>query len=100
MNFDEETCEKLYLNFKLLCEIIKQPGRESDLAVDLTKIEDIINKKIPDALGKNAPEDFYILYTDFKSEYEKFRDFILYDKLIGKNIIALGGGFPAENPAS
>lgn len=33
------------------------------------------------------------MYTDFKSEYEKFRDFILYDKLIGKNIIALGGGF-------
>ncbi len=93
MNFDEETCEKLYMNFKLLCEIIKQPGKGPELAVDLTKIENIINKKIPDALGKNAPEDFYILYTDFKSEYEKFRDFILYDKLIGKNIIALGGGF-------
>jgi GTP-binding protein EngB required for normal cell division len=61
--------------------------------VDLSKIETIINQKIPDTLKKNAPEDFYELYTDFKSEYEKFRDFILYDKLIGKNIVALGGGF-------
>ena len=63
------------------------------MKADLTKIEKLINDKIPDTLKKNAPEDFYELYTDFKSEYEKFRDFILYDKLIGKNIVALGGGF-------
>lgn len=93
MNLDEETYEKLLANFNLLCDVIRQPGKIPELAVDLTKIEDIIRKKIPDTLGKNAPEDFYTLYTDFKSEYEKFRDFILYDKLIGKNIIALGGGF-------
>lgn len=93
MNVDEETYEKLLANFKLLCGIIRQPGGEPGLAVDLTKIEKIIRKQIPDTLGQYAPEDFYTLYTDFKSEYEKFRDFILYDKLIGKNIIALGGGF-------
>lgn len=93
MNFDDEIYEKMLANFELLCGIIRQPGKEPELAVDLTKIEEIIHKKIPDTLGKNAPEDFYTLYTDFKSEYEKFRDFILYDKLIGKNIIALGGGF-------
>ncbi len=90
---DEELYEKLLANFSLLCGIIRQPGKGPDLKVDLSKIEEIINRKIPDALGKNAPEDFYTLYVDFKSEYEKFRDFILYDKLIGKNIIALGGGF-------
>ena len=56
-------------------------------------ILEMIQKKIPDTLKENAPEDFYELYINFKSEYEKFRDFILYDKLIGKNIIALGGGF-------
>lgn len=79
--------------FNLLCEIIRQPGSFRGLHVDLTGIEDIINKKIPETLGKNAPEDFYFLFTDFKSEYDKFRTFIFYDKLIGKNIIALGGGF-------
>lgn len=93
MAYDEETYEKLIKNFELLCNIIKQNTADNKLNVDLSKIEEIINKKIPDTLKKNAPEDFYELYMDFKSEYEKFRDFILYDKLIGKNIIALGGGF-------
>ena len=93
MAYDEEVYEKLLGNFQLLCNIIKQSTSETDMKVDLSKIEEIINKKIPDTLKKKAPEDFYEVYTDFKSEYEKFRDFIMYDKLIGKNIIALGGGF-------
>ena len=87
MQCETETYEKLLANFELLCSIMRQPGKNQELVVDLTKIEEIIRKKIPDTLGKHAPEDFYTLYTDFKSEYEKFRDFILYDKLIGKNII-------------
>lgn len=97
MNYDEdileEMFEKLKYNFELVNNIIRQKTDGNQLKVDLSKIEEIINKKIPDTLKKNAPEDFYELYTDFKSEYERFRDFILYDKLIGKNIIALGGGF-------
>ena len=74
----------------ILYSRIRRTGR---LSVDLSKLENIIHQKIPDTLKRNAPEDFYELYTEFKSEYEKFRDFILYDRLIGKNIIALGGGF-------
>lgn len=93
MSYDEEVYEKLLGNFELLCSIIRQNTEKGQLKADLSKLEEIINKKIPDTLKKNAPEDFYELYTDFKSEYEKFRDFILYDKLIGRNIIALGGGF-------
>jgi len=92
MAYDEEVYEKLLGNFELLCNIIR-PNTSSQMKVDLSKIENIINKIIPDTLGKHAPKDFFELYTDFKSEYEKFRDFILYDQLIGKNIIALGGGF-------
>lgn len=93
MGYDDEVYEKILSNYELLCNIIRQSASGPQLKVDLSKIGEIINKKIPDTLKKNAPEDFYELYTDFKSEYEKFRDFILYDKLIGKNIIALGGGF-------
>ncbi|MBR0280228.1 MAG: dynamin family protein, partial [Oscillibacter sp.] len=85
--------EKLRDNFSLLCEIIREPSKNQKLKADLSRIEDIIRDEIPDALKKNAPEDFYVLYTDFKAEYERFRDFILYDKLIGKNVVALGGGF-------
>jgi GTP-binding protein EngB required for normal cell division len=93
MAYDEEVYERLLGNFELLCNIIRQNTSENQLRVDLSRIEEVIQKKIPETLKKNAPEDFYELYMDFKSEYEKFRDFILYDKLIGKNIIALGGGF-------
>ena len=93
MTYDEDIYDELKENFDLLCNIIKQKSEEHQFKADLSKIEEIINKKIPETLKKNAPEDFYDLYVDFKSEYEKFRDFISYDKLIGKNIIALGGGF-------
>ena len=93
MYSNEEVFEKLLENYELLCNIIRQNVGCTELRVDLSKIEAIINKKIPNTLKKNAPEDFYELYTDFKSEYEKFRDFILYDRLIGKNVVALGGGF-------
>lgn len=90
MAFDED---KLLQNFNLLCEIVRQNTDGNQLRVDLSKIEKLINHTIPETLKKNAPEDFFELYTDFRAEYDKFRDFILYDKLIGKNIIALGGGF-------
>lgn len=90
---DEELYEKLLANFNLLCGIVRQPGKGLELKADLSKIEEIVRKKLPDTLGKNAPEDFFILKQDFEAEYERFRDFILYDKLIGKNVIALGGGF-------
>ncbi len=93
MAYSEELYEKLLGNFELLCNIVRPSQNGQIMKADLSKIEEIINKKIPDTLKKYAPEDFYELYTDFKSEYEKFRDFILYDKLIGKNIVALGGGF-------
>lgn len=93
MAYDEEVYEKLLGNFNLLCNISKQNTTENQYPVDLSKIDEIINKKIPETLKKNAPDDFYELYTEFKSHFEKFRDFMLYDKLIGKNIVALGGGF-------
>lgn len=93
MNYDEEVCESLIKNYNLLSTVVSQNALANNLKVDLSKIEKIINKQIPETLRYNAPVDFYDLYTDFKLEYEKFRDFILYDKLIGKNIVALGGGF-------
>lgn len=33
------------------------------------------------------------MYFEFKQEYERFKEFILFDRLIGKNVVALGGGF-------
>lgn len=85
--------EEVLQNFTMLCSIVRQSTSEDALKVDLGKINEIIDKKIPEFVKDNAPDDFYEVYTDFKAEYERFKDFILYDELIGKNIIALGGGF-------
>lgn len=76
----------------LLKRIIMTEGT-ANLNVDLSEIEKIITKKLPDELEKNAPPNFPELYFDFKQEYERFKEFILYEKLIGKNVVALGGGF-------
>ena len=59
MAYDEEVYERLIQNFNLLCTIIKQNTSGNQMKADLSKIEEIIHKKIPDTLKKNAPEDFY-----------------------------------------
>ena len=76
----------------LLKRIIMTDGADK-LNVDLSGIEKIITQKLPAELGKNAPPNFPELYFDFKQEYERFKEFILFEKLIGKNVVALGGGF-------
>ncbi len=92
MAYDNKLNSRLKDNFMLLSNVIRQ-DKTTDLKVDLSRIEKIINDKIPETVKSNSPHNFYELFTDFKSEYEKFKDFILYDSLIGKNIVALGGGF-------
>ena len=84
--------DKLIRNFELLQNISKQ-NLDKSLKVDLSNVEKIINNIIPETLEKNAPPNFPELFFNFKSEYEKFKEFILYEQLIGKNVIALGGGF-------
>lgn len=84
--------DKLVRNFELLQNISKQ-NLDKSLKIDLDNVEKIINNIIPETLEKNAPPNFPELFFNFKSEYEKFKEFILYEQLIGKNVIALGGGF-------
>lgn len=84
--------EQLLRQFSLLKRIISPTDTAAE-QVDLTALEKIIFERLPGELGENAPPSFPQLYFDFKREYERFREFILYDKLIGKNVVALGGGF-------
>ena len=87
MNYDESLRK-----FSLLKNIIRF-SETNQPSVNLSEIEKIIFTELPTQLEKNAPPNFPELYFDFKQEYERFKDFILYDKLIGKNVVALGGGF-------
>lgn len=85
--------EELKEQFELLKRIVTPAGERADLPVEISKLEKIIKEKIPIALEKQAPPNFPELYFDFQQVYERFHDFLLFDRLIGKNIIALGGGF-------
>ncbi|MDY4078245.1 MAG: dynamin family protein [Clostridium sp.] len=91
-----ENLEEQLVEMKKQVDVLKKvikPSEKFSLKVDLKNIEMIINKKLPDILEKNAPLNFPKLYFDFNYEYNKFKEFILYEKLIGKNVVALGGGF-------
>lgn len=82
----------LLQQFDLLKQIL-QHNNSTDYHADLDSIQKLIFTELPEALEKNAPPNFPELYFDFKQEYERFKDFLIFDKLIGKNVVALGGGF-------
>ena len=88
----EEQLAETKKQVDVLKKVIK-PSEKFSSKVDLKNIEMIINKKLPAILEKNAPLNFPELYFNFNYEYSKFKEFILYEKLIGKNVVALGGGF-------
>ena len=77
----------------LLRRIVTPNRGEMFLPVDITRLTKIIREEIPQALEKQAPPNFPELYFDFEQIYGQFHDFLLFDKLIGKNIVALGGSF-------
>lgn len=84
--------EELLKNFSLLKRIVS-PENTVSAKVDLSTIDKLITTELPEALEDNAPSNFPQLYFDFRHEFERFKEFVLFDKLIGKNIVALGGGF-------
>ena len=85
-----ETMEE---QLSLLKRIVTPKQDNENLPADISRVEKIIKEEIPKALEKQAPPNFPELYFDFEYIYSRFYDFLLFDKLIGKNIVALGGGF-------
>lgn len=89
--------ENINRDLSLLKRIVSPSDSfESEFAgsnIDISNISRLIDKKLPEALAENAPANFPQLYFDFKHEFERFKEFVLFDKLIGKNIVSLGGGF-------
>lgn len=84
--------EKLLKDFRLLGNIIRR-DEKSAFKVDLCPLESIIEEDIPEAFRRYAPPDFFSIYDLFCAEYAMFKNFVLYDALIGKSVVALGGGF-------
>lgn len=85
--------ESLEEQIDLLKRIVTPNQGKENLPVDISRVEKIIKEEIPNALEKQAPANFPELYFDFEYVYSRFYDFLLFDKLIGKNVVALGGSF-------
>ena len=79
--------------FSLLKKLVVEHPDTSDIMKSARKIKEIIQKDLPKALEMEAPPDLHALCFDLEEVYEQFEDFLVFRDLIGKNIVALGGGF-------
>lgn len=77
--------------YRLLRKMIQDDTPES-FPVNLSALQKV-TEAIWEEMKDCAPPDFSSFDANFWAEYEKFKDFLLYEPLIGKNIVALGGGF-------
>ena len=94
MELNDTSSKKIKETYKKLRDIICQQSSESDAVKEkLQNVEAIVHKELPELVKKVAPPNVYELLGDFYAEYDKFRDFMLYRSLIGKNVIGLGGAF-------
>ncbi len=59
----------------------------------LGHVEQLVYRELPEVLKKAAPSSVYELLDDFRAEYERFKDFVVYRSLVGKNTVGLGGSF-------
>lgn len=84
--------EEVISHFELLKNITRANNGQQ-VKVNLTKLEHLIYEQLPAEVEQLAPPNFPELYFDFKTEFDKLKDFILYEPLIGKHVVALGGGF-------
>lgn len=84
--------EEIRQHFELLKTITRANGGQAT-NMHVSKIEKFIYEQLPADVARLAPPNFPELYFDFKAEFDKLKDFILYEPLIGKQVVALGGGF-------
>lgn len=91
---DENKVQQIIWNYEQLRNIVRPDSIAGASAkAKLKHVEEIITRQLPELVKRVAPPNIYELMADFNAEYEKFKDFIIYDSLIGKNVIGLGGGF-------
>lgn len=91
---DENKLQHMIWNYEQLRNIVRPDSLEgTEVKAKLKYVEKIITRELPELIKKVAPPNIYELMADFNAEYDKFKDFIIYESLIGKNVIGLGGGF-------
>lgn len=91
---DENKLQQIIWNYEQLRNIVRPDSAEGiEIKAKLQYVEKIITRSLPELIKKVAPPNIYELMAGFNAEYDKFKDFIIYKSLIGKNVIGLGGGF-------
>lgn len=79
--------------FTLVKKLIAVKTEKNELLDEAHKIEEIIKTDLPKELEMEAPPDLPALCFDLQEVYEQFEDFLVFQDMIGKKIVALGGGF-------
>ena len=74
-------------------KLIAVKTEKNELLDEAHKIEEIIKTDLPKELEMEAPPDLPALCFDLQEVYEQFEDFLVFQDMIGKKIVALGGGF-------
>lgn len=84
---------ELEKQFTLVKKLIAVKTEKNELLDEAHKIEGIIKTDLPKELEMEAPPDLPALCFDLQEVYEQFEDFLVFQDMIGKKIVALGGGF-------
>lgn len=84
---------ELEKQFTLVKKLIAVKTEKNELLDEAHKIEEIIKTDLPKELEMEAPPDLPALCFDLQEVYEQFEDFLVFQDMIGKKIVALGGGF-------
>lgn len=84
---------ELEKQFTLVKKLIAVKTEKNELLDEAHKIEEIIKTDLPKELEMEAPPDLPARCFDLQEVYEQFEDFLVFQDMIGKKIVALGGGF-------
>lgn len=84
---------ELEKQFTLVKKLIAVKTEKNELLDEAHKIEEIIKTDLPKELEMEAPPDLPALCFDLQEVYEQFEDFLVFQDMIGKKIVAVGGGF-------
>lgn len=91
---NENEAERVKWNYNQLRKIVRPDhGAGKNPVQKLANVDTLIHRELLELLKKVAPPNIYELTADFNGEYDKFKDFIVYESLIGKHVAGLGGGF-------
>ena len=93
MEPENKTSEKALIHSIELLTRLTKLSAASPLRQKLEPLKRLIEKDLSNGLSKRAPYFFPKLYFEFEYEYQRFFEFLMYKELMGKKIIALGGGF-------